>query len=87
MFQQCELPLFTLPQNTQTATSPRVPRRRSVVDRIRYWTTNEVIQLLNLDSPYALRKSKANGGAYRSDRYVAIPAGRNRWELFKRFNT
>jgi hypothetical protein len=84
--QQCELPLFVMPRNKVVPTS-RVQRRRSSVSNIRYWTTNEVIQLLNLDSPYFLRKAKANRSAYRSDRYVAVPAGRNRWELFKRCNT
>jgi hypothetical protein len=84
MFQQCELPLFELPQNLLTSrSSNRVARKRGVNARPQYLTTNEVVERLKLDSPYPLRRSRANGSAYRSDRYVVVPAGRNRWELFR----
>jgi hypothetical protein len=84
MLEQCELRLFGLPQNVTTLpTSNKVARKQAVDTKSRYLTTNEVVERLKLDSPYLLRKSRANASAYRSDRYVVVPAGRNRWELFR----
>jgi hypothetical protein len=83
MFEQCELRLFPTIKNAATS-SPKVARRQRVEAKPRHWTTDEVVERLKLESPYQLRKSRANGSAYRSDRYVAVPAGRNRWELFQR---
>lgn len=79
-FQQCELHLFDAPRNMRS--SSRVVRRQGDT-KPQYLTTNEVVERLKLDSPYPLRRSRANGSAYRSDRYVVVPAGRNRWELFR----
>jgi hypothetical protein len=84
MFQQCELRLSGLPQNVTTLpTSNKVARRRGVDIKSRYLTTNEVVALLKLTSSSPLLRARANGSAYRTDRYVVVPAGRNRWELFR----
>jgi hypothetical protein len=82
MFQQCELK-FEAQDPSVSPTAKGASRGKRVDTKPRYLTTNEVVERLKLDSPYPLRKSRSNGSAYRSDRYVAVPAGHNRWELFR----
>lgn len=82
-FQQCELQLFGAPQDTRNVSRSSSVARRRGETKTQYLTTNEVVERLKLDSPYALRRSRANGSAYRSDRYVVVPAGRDQWELFR----
>ncbi len=82
-FHQCEFK-FELPQKVQTSpSSNKLAPGQGVDAKSLYLTTNEVVALLKLDSPYPLRRSRANGSTYRNDRYVVVPAGRNRWELFR----
>jgi hypothetical protein len=82
-FQQCVLPLEVAQNLISSRGSNGVARRPGADTKPQYLTTNEVVERLKLDSPYPLRRSRANGSAYRSDRYVVVPAGRNRWELFR----
>ncbi len=87
MSEQCELLISELPQNLVLSNSVKGPVRRQGCDskiKPKYLTTNDVVERLRLDSPYPLRKSRSNGCAYRSDRYIAVPVGRNRWELFQK---
>jgi hypothetical protein len=83
-FAQYALPLFELSDNSRSwPTSPAKPIREVSEER-EYWTTDQVVSLLKLKSAYPLHKAKRSRESYRSDRYIAVPAGRNRWELFKR---
>jgi hypothetical protein len=82
-FAQCELPLFVLKSSAQPS-KPAAPRRETA-EKV-YWTTSKVVQLLSLRSPSSLYKARDKGSAYRSDRYIAVPAGHNRWEVFRRWS-
>jgi hypothetical protein len=77
---QRELPLFVLSKNPREVK----PSRKACTPRI-YWTTRETIEILELSNPYFLRKAKDFNSAYRSDEYIAVSAGRNKWEIFQRY--
>jgi hypothetical protein len=84
VFEQYALPVFGLSENPRLQPTRPVERIREISKKPEYWTTDQVVSLLKLNSAYPLHKAKRNREAYRSDRYIAVPAGRNRWELFKR---
>jgi hypothetical protein len=83
-FKQCELHLFSVPKNGGVKSSSETIHSRSVGVKSIYQTTKQVVDRLGLENDYLLRKARSNGGAYRSDRYIAVPAGHNKWELFQR---
>lgn len=80
---QCELSLFSVSKNSSLKSVTSLSGKGSSVARPRYKTTKEVVELLGLENDYLLRKARSNGSSYRSDRYIAVPAGHNKWELFK----
>jgi hypothetical protein len=82
-FAQRELPLFCL-QSPAQVLKPAAPQQETAERE--YWTTSKVVQLLSLNSPSSLYKARDRGSAYRSDRYIAVPAGHNRWEIFRRWS-
>jgi hypothetical protein len=79
-----QLDLFQAPKNCGVKFSSGTIHSRSVGVKSIYQTTKQVVDRLGLDNDYLLRKARSNGGAYRSDRYIAVPAGHNKWELFQR---
>jgi hypothetical protein len=81
-FQQCELPLLLATKNHALDSQTKSVSKRSRGKLPRFKTTKEAVQALNLESDYMLRKARSHGSAYRSDRYIAVPAGRNKWEIF-----
>jgi hypothetical protein len=82
-FHQCELPLLLASKRhaLEGKTKPRANRAARKLPR--YRTTKEIVQLLNLNSDYMLRKAKNRGNAYRGGDYIAVPSGRNKWEIFR----
>lgn len=83
-FKQCELPLDSASTNSIAKSRSRTEQSRAALVKSIYRTTKQVVEFLRLDSDYLLRKARSKGSAYRNDRYIAVPAGHNKWELFQR---
>ena len=83
-FKQCELPLVLVTKNPSPKGENKTDRRHSTMAEQTYRTTKQVVELLGLESDYLLRKARSNGSAYRSNRHIAVPAGHNKWEVFRR---
>ena len=76
--EQLKLSLNSATISTSYKTSSKLSLNQSI-----YRTTKEAVKILGLERDYLLLKARSNGSSYRSDRYIVVPAGRNKWELFK----
>jgi hypothetical protein len=84
--EQYELPLFVLPKRSSGQALGEAARGQTSTEKV-YCTTSRVVQLLKLRNASSLYQARNNGSAYRNDRYIAVPAGHNRWEVFRRCST